>query len=56
MIYSEAFVGLPEAVKSRVIQGLKKILEADGIEDEYPNMKLSERRRTAKILDDTGIW
>jgi hypothetical protein len=56
MIYSEAFVGLPEAVKSRVIQGLKKILEADGIDDEYPNMKLSERRRTAKILDDTGIW
>ena len=56
MIYSEAFVSLPAAVKSRVIQGLKKILEADGIDDEYPNMKLSERRRTAKILDDTRIW
>ena len=56
MIYSEAFAGLPDAVKSRVLQGLKKVLDADVIDDGYPDMKLSERRRTAKILDDTGIW
>lgn len=56
MIYSEAFAGLPDSVKSRVLQGLKKVLDADVIDDEYPDMKLSERRRTAKILDDTGIW
>jgi hypothetical protein len=56
MIYSEAFAGLPDAVKSRVLQGLKKVIEADAIYDGYPDMKLSERRRTAKILRETGVW
>jgi len=56
MIYSEAFRSLPVAVKKRVIAGLRKVLEAPADDDAYPDMKLPERRKTAGILHDTGVW
>jgi hypothetical protein len=56
MIYSEAFKQLPDAVKSRVVAGLKKVLESPSAEDAYPDLKLTERRRIARILDETGAW
>jgi hypothetical protein len=56
MIYSAAFQTLPPRVKSRVIAGLKNVLESTTTADEFPNMKLTERHRTAKILRETGIF
>ncbi len=56
MIYSEAFRQLPERVKSRVIAGLRKVLEATSDEDSHQEIKLSERHRTARILHETRIW
>lgn len=56
MIYSEAFQQLPQRVKNRVVSGLRKILESTTTDDSHPDMKLSERRRTANILHETGIW
>lgn len=56
MIYSEAFQQLPQRVKSRVIAGIRKVLEAATTEGPHSDMKLSERRRTANILHETGIW
>lgn len=56
MIYSEAFQQLPAPVKSRVISGLKEVLESPTDDDDYPTMKLTERRRTAAILRETGVF
>jgi len=56
MIYSEAFRSLPAAVKSRVLAGLRKVFEAPAADDAYPDMKLPERRKTARILHETGVW
>ncbi len=56
MIYSEAFRSLPDRVKSRVITGLRAVLEATTVTDAYPDMKVPERRKTAKILHETGVW
>lgn len=56
MIYSEAFVALPDMIKKRVITRLENILESADGADDYAQIKLSERRRIAKILRDTGIF
>ena len=56
MIYSEAFKQLPERVKSAVIAGLKKVLESETLDDAHKDIKISERKRIAKILHETGIW
>jgi hypothetical protein len=56
MIYSEAFVTLPDSVKKRVIEKLKKVLDATAADDDYPEIKASERRRIAEILRDTGVF
>ena len=56
MIYSEAFRLLPDAVKSRVITGLRKIIESPTTDDAHADMKLPERHRIARILDETGVW
>jgi hypothetical protein len=56
MIYSDAFHNLPATVKSRVLTKLKTILDAPTCDDDFPSMKLSERRRIATILRDTGVW
>jgi hypothetical protein len=56
MIYSNAYRDLPEAVKTRVVKGLRSVLESSTAADDYPEMKLSERRRTAGILRETGIF
>jgi hypothetical protein len=55
MIYSEAFCQLPEPVKRRVIAGLKQVFNSPTTDDDYPDMKISERRKTALILNETGI-
>ena len=55
MIYSDAFRNLPTAVKSRVLTRLKTILDAPTCDNEFTSMKLSERRRIATILRDTGV-
>lgn len=55
MIYSDAFNNLPATVKSRVLTRLKTILDAPTCDDEFSSMKLSERRRIATILHDTGV-
>ena len=56
MIYSEAFRELPIPIKSRVIARLKNIMGADNAADEYPAIKLPERRRISKILHETAVW
>jgi hypothetical protein len=55
MIYSSAYRTLPDSVKSRVVAKLKTVLDANDSNDAYPEIKLSERRRTAQILRDTGV-
>lgn len=55
MVYSEAFRGLPDAVKSRVTAKLRAILEADPADDAYGDLKASERRRVLRILEATKI-
>lgn len=56
MIYSEAFVALPDAVKNRVIGRLRKIMESATAEGAHPEIKVPERQRIARILDETGVW
>lgn len=56
MIYSGAFQALPEVVKTRVITNLRKIFESATEDDRHPEIRLRERRRIARILDETGIW
>ncbi len=56
MIYSEAFQQLPAPLKNRVIAGLRKVFEATTTDDAYPDIKLTERRRIARILHETGVW
>jgi len=56
MIYSEAFQTLPASVKTRVIAKLKAVFDATHDEDAFPQIKLSERRRIAQILRDTGVF
>ncbi len=56
MIYSEAFVALPDAVKNRVIGRLRKIMESATADDAHPEIKVPERQRIARILDETGVW
>lgn len=56
MIYSGAFVALPETVKNRVIGRLRKIMESATAEDAHPEIKVPERQRIARILDETGVW
>lgn len=54
MIYSQAFRSMPASIQQRVRDRLKKILDATDTRDDFPDMKLSERRRTAAILRETG--
>ncbi|RYD18104.1 MAG: hypothetical protein EOP88_23775 [Verrucomicrobiaceae bacterium] len=56
MIYSEAFAALPDAVKARVIDRLKKIFGSATAEDSHAEIKLPERQRIARILNETGVW
>lgn len=56
MIYSDAFNNLPPTVKTKVLTRLKNVLDATSCDDDFPTMKLSERRRIASILRDTGIF
>lgn len=56
MIYSEAFRSLPDAVKTKVLVNLRKIFTSAAVDDEHPEIKVPERRRIARILDETGIW
>lgn len=56
MIYSPAFQHLPTSIKSRVIGKLKAVFDATEPHDAYPEIKLSERHRTAQILRDTGVF
>jgi hypothetical protein len=56
MIYSGAFAALPEPVKGRVVARLRKIMESNTADDEHPEIKVPERQRIARILDETGIW
>jgi hypothetical protein len=56
MIYSEAFASLPETLKKRVITRLKHVLESTDETDDCMHIKLSERRRIAEILRDTGVF
>jgi hypothetical protein len=56
MIYSPAYRTLPDSVKSRVVAKLKTVFDANDSNDAYPEIKLSERRRTAQILRDTGVF
>ncbi len=56
MIYSEAFRSLPAAVKTRVIHKLKAVVDATKSDDAFPQIKLTERRRIATILRDTGVF
>lgn len=56
MIYSDAFQTLPASVKTRVIIKLKAVFDATNAEDAFPQIKLSERRRIAQILRDTGVF
>lgn len=56
MIYSEAFRSLPDAVKTRVVVKLRKTFESATADDEHPEIKLPERQRIARILDETDVW
>jgi hypothetical protein len=56
MIYSEAFAGLPASVRKRVITRLKKVLETVEEADDRVPIKISERKRIAEILRDTGVF
>ena len=56
MIYSEAFAALPPSVKQRVIAKLKNVLESKDARDDFRYLKLSERKRIAEILRDTGVF
>jgi len=56
MIYSEAFRALPEGVRRRVIERLRKVFENAKADDAYADIKASERRRVLHILRDTGVW
>lgn len=56
MIYSEAFRSLPDAVKTTVVMKLRKIFESTTTDDEHPEIKVPERQRIARILDETGVW
>lgn len=54
MIYSQAFRSMPPTIQQHVRDGLKKVLDAPNTNDDFPDMKLSERRRVATILRETG--
>ncbi len=56
MIYSQAFRSLPAAVKTRVIDKLKAVVDATKCDDAFAQIKRAERRRIAKILRDTGVF
>jgi hypothetical protein len=56
MIYSQAFRSLPAAVKMRVIDKLKAVVDATKCDDAFAQIKRAERRRIAKILRDTGVF
>jgi hypothetical protein len=51
MVYSEAFKGMPVALKDKVIARMKRVLA--GEEEGFEYLKKSERERIAKILDET---
>ena len=55
MVYSDAYRGLPDAVKSRVTAKLRAILEAPPADDAHGHIKASERRRVLRILEATGV-
>jgi len=50
MIYSEAFDGLPDRVRSRVFNKLASILHDGGESDEYAHLTDSNRRNVLEIL------
>ncbi len=56
MIYSEAFRALPEGVRRRVMERLRKVFENAKADDAYADIKASERRRILHILRDTEVW
>ncbi|GAA5124361.1 hypothetical protein JIN84_12570 [Luteolibacter yonseiensis] len=55
MVYSEAFRSLPDAVKTRVISRLQKVFLSTTA-NTHPEIKIPERQRIARILDETGVW
>lgn len=52
MIYSAAFRSLPRTVGAKVRERMRKVLLSDAIRD-FEYLKASEKKRIAKILDDT---
>ncbi|MFM2296723.1 MAG: hypothetical protein RL117_430 [Verrucomicrobiota bacterium] len=55
MMYSEAYRSLPDAIRRRVTEKIKNLLEKPAVADAYADIKASERRRILKILRDTGV-
>jgi hypothetical protein len=55
MVYSDAFEGLPETVKGRVIAGLRKVLQGPVADDCHKDIKPAERERILRILTETGV-
>jgi hypothetical protein len=51
MVYSEAFKGMPVALKNRVIARMKRVVA--GEEEGFDYLKESERKRIDTILSET---
>lgn len=53
MIYSDAFAGLPDLVRGRILAKLRTILEQEDTSDEYGHLTTTERQAIREILDAT---
>ncbi|MBL9208188.1 MAG: hypothetical protein JNN01_24090 [Opitutaceae bacterium] len=53
LIYSEAFVGLPVVLKSRILQRLHEELRSDDPAGRYAYLGMEEKRRIATVLRQT---
>lgn len=53
MIYSQAFRVLPERVKSAVYLRMREVLLGSDPPADYAHLKVSEKRRIVRILDET---
>jgi len=51
MVYSDAFKGMPDGLKHKVIARMKRVLA--GEEEGFDYLKKSERERIEKILGET---